>query len=162
MVFAVDRDWFPTSGYEHLGDGFGPWFHNLVLPWIAMGVWSAASLSRQLRSELIDVLDTSYVRTAWAKGGRARLVVGKHALKNAAIPAITVVGLQVGYLLGGTLVIEQIFAIPGLGSYLLGAVGPGDLPVIQGVVLVYVLMQVLLSLVVDLSYGLLNPKVRVQ
>ena len=119
VVFAIDRDWFPASGYVPFGDDPSEWLHHLVLPAVALGVWSAASLARQLRSELIDVLDASYVRTAWAKGGRARLVVGKHALKNAAIPAVTVIGLQIGFLLGGSLVIEQIFAIPGLGSYLL-------------------------------------------
>ncbi len=133
-----------------------------MLPAVALGVWSAASLARQLRSELIDVLDASYVRTAWAKGGRARLVVGKHALKNAAIPAVTVIGLQIGFLLGGSLVIEQIFAIPGLGSYLLRGVTTFDVPIIQGVVMVFVLVQVALSLLVDISYGLLNPKVRVR
>ena len=162
VVFAIDRDWFPASGYVPFGDDPSEWLHHLVLPAVALGVWSAASLARQLRSELIDVLDAGYVRTAWAKGGRARLVVGKHALKNAAIPAVTVIGLQVGFLLGGSLVIEQIFAIPGLGSYLLRGVTTFDVPIIQGVVMVFVLVQVALSLLVDISYGLLNPKVRVQ
>jgi peptide/nickel transport system permease protein len=106
-------------------------------------------------------MQRSYVRTAWAKGGSARLVVGKHALKNAAIPAVTVLGLQIGHLIGGTVIIEQIFSISGLGTYLLTGIVDKDMPVIMGVLTTFVLVYVLLSLLVDISYGYLNPKVRV-
>jgi peptide/nickel transport system permease protein len=162
IIFAVNHNWLPASGYTHFGEDIGDWFQHLVLPCFALGLASAAALARQLRSELIDVLETSYVRTAWAKGGKARLVVVKHALKNAAIPAVTIVGLQVGFLLGGTVIVERIFAIPGMGGYLVTGANSNDLPVVQGVVMVFVVAQLALSLLVDISYGLLNPKVRVR
>jgi peptide/nickel transport system permease protein len=161
-VLAVARRWFPPSGFVRIEDDPSGWLDHVTLPAVALGVASAASVARQLRAELIDVLDANYVRTAWAKGGRARLVVAKHALKNAAIPAVTVIGLQVGFLLGGTVVFEQIFGIPGLGTYFTQAATNQDVPVIQGVVLVFVVAQVVISLLVDITYGLLNPKVRVQ
>ena len=131
------------------------------VPAVALGVWAAASLARQLRSSLIDTLDTNYVRTSWAKGSRSQRVVGKHALKNAAIPAVTVLGLQLSTLLGGAVVIERIFSIPGLGSYLIAGINSCDIPVIQGVTVVFVLMYVGINLLVDSSYGYFNPRVRV-
>jgi peptide/nickel transport system permease protein len=134
----------------------------MVLPALALGAWSAASLSRQLRSSLIDALDTRYVRTAWAKGsGTTRVVMG-HAMKNAAIPVITVLGIQVAFLLGGTVIIEQIFSIPGLGPYFIRAVTSFDIPAVQGVAVVFVLVTVTLSLIVDIAYGYLDPRVRVR
>jgi peptide/nickel transport system permease protein len=161
-LFAVARRWFPPSGWIRVEDDFSGWLDHVAMPAVALGVASAASIARQLRAELIDVLDTNYVRTAWAKGGRARLVVAKHALKNASIPAVTVIGLQAGFLLGGTVVVEQIFGIPGLGTYFTTGALAQDIPVIQGSVLVFAIAQVVISLLVDITYGLLNPKVRVQ
>jgi len=120
-----------------------------------------ATLARQLRASLIDALDTPYVRTAWAKGGTRRSVLLRHALKNASMPVVTIFGLQIGYLLGGALIVEQIFAIPGLGTYMLSGITDHDLPVVQGVAIVFVLFQMAMSLLVDISYGYLNPKVRV-
>lgn len=161
LIFAVNLGWFPAVGFTRLTESPWDWFRSLVLPSAALGTFVAASLARQLRGELADVMQRSYVRTAWAKGGSARLVVGKHALKNAAIPAVTVLGLQLGALIGGTVILEQIFSIPGLGTYLLQAVTTSDMPVIMGVTTVFVLVFVTMSLLVDISYGLLNPKVRV-
>jgi peptide/nickel transport system permease protein len=160
-VFAVHWHLLPPSGYAGLAKSPGGWLRHMVLPAVALGLASAAGLARQLRAELVDVLDATYIRTAWAKGARARRVVAKHALKNAAIPAVTILGLQIGYLLGGAVIVEQIFALPGLGSYFIRGVLSSDLPVIQGVTIVFVLGQLAMSLLVDLSYGLLNPKVRV-
>jgi peptide/nickel transport system permease protein len=160
-VFAVDLKWLPAVGWVPFQDDPQQWFRHAILPAIALGVWAAASLARQLRSSLIDTLDSNYVRTAWAKGARERRVIGKHGLKNAAIPAITVVGLQLSTLLGGAVVIEQVFSIPGLGSYLLAAIHSYDIPVIQGVTIVFVLIYVGMNLLVDIAYGYLNPRVRV-
>lgn len=161
VVFAVNMGWFPAVGFTRLTDSPLGWLHSLVLPSIALGAYVAASMARQLRAELSDVMQRSYVRTAWAKGGSSRVVIGKHALKNASIPAVTVLGLQLGTLIGGAVIVEQIFSIPGLGSYLLRAVLSFDMPVIMGVVTMFVVVYVLMSLVVDISYGFLNPKVRV-
>ena len=130
------------------------------MPALALGTAGAASLARQLRAALVDVLGTSYVRTAWAKGAVARRVIAVHALRNAALPAITILGLQFSALLGGTVIIEQIFGIPGLGTYALRAIISNDLPVIQAVTIVFVLVRVLFNLLVDLSYGLLDPRIR--
>lgn len=161
LVFAVNLGWFPAIGFTRLTESPWDWLRSLVLPSLALGTFVAASVARQLRGELADVMQRSYVRTAWAKGGSARLVVGKHALKNAAIPAVTVVGLQMGGLIGGTVILEQIFSIPGLGTYLLQAITSSDMPVIMGVTTMFVLVYMVMSLLVDVAYGLLNPKVRV-
>jgi peptide/nickel transport system permease protein len=160
-IFAINLGWFPAIGWTKFQDDPWDWLQHVVLPAVALGVWAAASLARQLRSSLIDTLDTNYVRTSWAKGGRSRRVVGKHALKNAAIPAVTVLGLQLSTLLGGAVVIERIFSIPGLGSYLIAGINSYDIPVIQGVTVVFVLMYVGINLLVDISYGYFNPRVRV-
>jgi peptide/nickel transport system permease protein len=133
----------------------------MALPAVALGIASGAVLSRQLRASLVDTMESNYVRAAWARGGSARTVVGKHALKNAAMPVVTVLGLQIGFLIGGTVLLEQIFSIPGMGEYFLRGVSGFDLPVIQGVTIVFVLFMILMSLLVDIAYGFLNPKVRV-
>jgi peptide/nickel transport system permease protein len=160
-IFAIELGWFPPLGWVKFQDDPAEWFNHVVLPAVALGVWAAASQARQLRSSLIDTLDSNYVRTAWAKGSHGKRVVGKHALKNAAIPAVTIIGLQVSTLLGGAVVIERLFSIPGLGTYLLAAITNYDIPVIQGVTVVFVLMNVVITLLVDISYGFLNPRVRV-
>ncbi len=162
VLFAVDLRVLPPSGYVPFFEDPLGWLEHIVLPAVALGTWSAASLSRQLRAALIDVLDTNYVRTAWAKGGSTRVIVVKHALKNAAIPVVTILALQIGFLMGGTVIIEEIFTIPGMGPYFLRGVISFDVPVIQGVVLVFVLAALLLSTLADITYGFLNPKVRVQ
>jgi peptide/nickel transport system permease protein len=162
VLFAVTWKLLPASGYVPFSENPGEWLRHIALPAVALGVWSAASLARQLRASLIDSLDTRYVRTAWAKGAGTTRVVLKHAMKNAAIPVVTVLGLQVGYLLGGTVIVEQIFSIPGMGPYFIRAVTSFDVPAIQGVAIVFVLIAVTLSLLVDISYGLLDPRVRVK
>lgn len=150
----------PSIGYTDFGEDPVEWARHLVMPWIAIGFAGAASLARQLRGALVDAMNEDYVRTARAKGLRNSVVVGKHALKNAATPVITILGIQIAYALGGTVIIEQIFAIPGMGSYAFQAVLNRDLPVIQGVVLLSALVFVAINLVVDVVYGLVNPKVR--
>ncbi len=159
-VFAVDLGWLPSIGYVPFGEDPWEWARHLLLPWLAIGIGASATIARQLRGALVDVLDADYIRTAKAKGLRNLSVVGKHAMKNAAMPATTVLGIQIAYLLGGTVIMEQIFGISGMGSYALRALGKRDLPVIQGVALLTALIFVLMNLLVDLAYGWLNPKVR--
>jgi peptide/nickel transport system permease protein len=161
VLFGVELAWFPTFGWTSFSESPLQWLRHVTLPAIALGAASAASFARQLRAALVDTMSSAYVRTAWAKGAGTVRVVGKHALKNAAIPAVTVLGLQLGTLLGGSVIAEQIFGIQGLGTYLVGGIFGGDFPVIQGVTVVFVLIYVLVNLLVDLAYGFLNPKVRI-
>jgi peptide/nickel transport system permease protein len=161
VLFAVNRSWLPARGYVDLAVDPWEWFRHLVIPWIALGVSAAASLARQVRGAMIETLEADYVRTARAKGLGERRVIGRHALKNALTPALTVIGLQFAYLLGGTFIIENIFSLPGVGQYMLAAITSRDLPVIQGVVLLVAVIFVLTNLVVDVLYGVVNPKVRV-
>ena len=160
IVFAVKLNWLPALGYTSFGQSPVEWFKDLLLPWVALGLGGAAVVARQVRGALIDTLDQDYMRTAVAKGLSPRAVIGKHALKNALSPVVTVIGIQFGYLLGGTLIIEQIFSLPGIGTYILQAINDKDIPEIQGVVLVVATAFVLINLVVDVIYGYLNPKVR--
>lgn len=140
------------------------WLKSILLPGIALGLSVAASVGRQLRAALSDTMGSNFVRTAWANGGTTRRVVGKHAFKNALIPSVTVLGLQTSALLGGTVLIERIFSIEGLGRLVLSAAGraPSDLPVVQGVAMLFVLINISVSLLVDIVYGWLDPRVRVQ
>ena len=160
ILFAVKLEWLPALGYTPFTQSPAEWFQDLLLPWLALGIGGSAVIARQVRGALIDTLDQDYMRTAVAKGLSPRTVVGKHALKNALSPAVTVIGIQFGYLLGGTLIIEQIFSLPGLGTYIIQAINDKDIPEIQGVVLVVATAFVLINLVVDVIYAYLNPKIR--
>jgi peptide/nickel transport system permease protein len=131
-----------------------------MLPAFTLGLSASAILTRQLRGAMIEVMQLDYVRTAKAKGLPWRSVVTKHALKNAAIPMVTILGLQVNGLLGGTIIVEQIFGMPGIGQLAVASVFTRDLPMIQGVVIMAVFVAVLINLLVDISYGYFNPKVR--
>ncbi len=158
LIIGVKLQWLPATGYVELSEGFWPWLEHLILPGFALGVVAAAEIARQLRASLADVLRQDYVRTAVAKGLLPGAVVWKHGLKNAMMPVVTVVGIQTGYLLGGTAVVETIFGIQGLGDFAVRAVMAGDLPAIQGMVVFAVTITVLASLLVDLTYGYLNPR----
>jgi peptide/nickel transport system permease protein len=161
VAFAVKIHLLPDLGYVSFSQSPWGWFDHLILPWFALGLGGGATLARQVRGEMIDVLDRDYIRTARAAGIAERQVIGRLALKNALTPAMTIVGIQFAYLLGGTVIIEQIFSIPGLGSFMLQAIDTKDLPVIQGVVLLTAVTFVVVNLIVDIGYGILNPKVRV-
>jgi peptide/nickel transport system permease protein len=161
LVFAVKLQILPDLGYVSFTTSPWGWFEHLILPWVALGVAGGATLARQVRGELVDVMDRDYIRTARSLGIPERQVIWRLGLKNALTPALTIVGIQFAYLLGGTVIIEQIFSIPGMGSLMLQAIGSKDLPVIQGVVLLTAVIFVLVNLVVDIGYGYLNPKVRV-
>jgi peptide/nickel transport system permease protein len=161
IVFAVKLGWLPPSGYRKFSESPSEWLRYITLPAIALGLAIASAITRQLRAALIDELDTNHIRTAWAVGGTSPRVVGHDGLKNASGPAVTILGLQIAALVGGTVIVEQIFSIPGIGTYLLSGITAADVPVIQGCVLVLAVIQILMSLTVDISYALLNPKVRV-
>jgi peptide/nickel transport system permease protein len=160
VLFSVDRRWLPSQGYVPPAESVVEWARHLVMPWIALGLAGASALARQLRGALADVLEQDYVRTAEAKGLRRRMVIGKHALKNASIAPLTVLGLQFAYMLGGTVIIERIFSIPGMGQYFFMALVNKDLPIIQGVTLVVATTFVVVNLLVDVLYAYVNPRVR--
>jgi len=160
-TFAIDRDWFPALGYTPFGEDPLEWLRSITLPAISIGLFAAASVARQVRAATIDALQSNYVRTALSVGTGTGKTVVKYALKNAAIPAVTVLGLQLSALLGGVVIIERIFSIPGIGTYMFRALSAPDVPVIQAVTLTFVVTHVLINLAVDISYGFLNPRVRV-
>jgi peptide/nickel transport system permease protein len=159
-VFALSLGWFPTQGYVPLSQGLLPCLNSLVLPGLALAMLYAALLARVTRASLLEVLSEDYVRTAHAKGMRPRRVVLRHALKNCAIPVVTVVGVGIAALLGGVVVTETVFNIPGLGRLTTDAILRRDYPVVQGLILVFSLVYVTVNLLVDLSYVLFDPRIR--
>jgi ABC-type dipeptide/oligopeptide/nickel transport system permease component len=154
FTFSVQLRWFPISG--------GGSLKQLVMPSVALGIRAAALIARMTRSALLDVMGENYIRTARAKGLRERSVIVHHALKNALIPVITVVGLQFGSLLGGTVIIESVFARPGIGRVGVLALQARDFPVAQGVVLFVSVIYVVVNLGVDLLYALVDPRIQYQ
>ncbi len=159
VVFAGDGGWFPAGGFTPLADGAGAFALQLVLPVATLSLILVAHLSRQVRSELGEVLGSDYVRAAWVKGLSAPRVVLVHALRNALAPAVAVLSLDVGYLLGGILVVEEVFAWPGLGRLLIYAVQNRDLPLIQAATLVMAATYTVSNLVADIAIAMLDPRV---
>ncbi|SFL29211.1 ABC transporter permease [Halanaerobium salsuginis] len=179
-LFAVQLGWFPPSSRLGVGIDFTPItnlyvvdsiiqlnftalvdiLHHLVLPAIALGTIPMAIIARMTRSSMLEVLRKDYIRTAFAKGLQRKVVIFKHALKNALVPIITVVGLQFGVLLGGAVMTETIFSWPGLGKYLVDAIYARDFPVVQGGILFFATVFVLVNLIVDLSYALVDPRIQ--
>lgn len=160
IVLALMFPIFPAVGYTPISEGVGAWAHGLVLPGITLGTAVAAEITRQLRGSLHDVLQQDFIRTARANGLPGSVVIAKHGLKNAAVPVVTVMGFQVGFLLGGSVIVERVFGLPGLGDLAIRSVLQRDIPMIQGIVVVTAVVVMLINLLVDLSYGYLNPKVR--
>jgi peptide/nickel transport system permease protein len=152
LVFGVALRWLPSSGADS--------WKSLIMPAVSVGSFSAAVLARLLRSSLLEVLGQEYVRTAYAKGLRGREVVIRHALRNAALPFITMLGLQVGFLLSGAVVAETIFAYPGVGRLAVEAISRKDVPVIQAFVTVAAVIVVIANLLVDLAYSRIDPRIR--
>ncbi|GAA1786849.1 ABC transporter permease [Pseudarthrobacter sulfonivorans] len=153
---------FPPTGYMPMSEGFGEWFKYAALPALAIATISLAELTRMMRGSLVDTLEEDYIRTANAKGLNRLRIVGKHAMKNAAIPFITILGLQVGRIIGAAVIVEAIFNIRGFGQLGVEAVLQRDMPILQGVVLVSGLIVIITNLAVDISYGFLNPRTRTQ
>lgn len=158
--FSVRLGWFPAVGYASPTEGIVEWVRHLVLPCIALGTSAAASIFRQTRSSMIGVLQQDYIRTSLAKGMRLRTVIYVHALRNAAIPIVTLAGFQVSTLFGGAIFVEQVFNIPGLGSMGVDAVLRNNVPVVLAFVMITALVVVLVNIVLDLLYEWLNPRVR--
>lgn len=159
-VFAVELSWFPAVGYVPLAESPSLWLQSLVLPVIALSLHAIAAVAKQTREAMLDVLGSEYIRMARANGISASSINFRHALKNAAIRVVTILGLQAVGLLGGTVLVESVFALPGLGGLAVNASIQHDLPMIQGIVVYFTVLVVLINLVIDLGYTWLNPRVR--
>jgi len=158
--FAVRLGWFPVAGYGNPGAGLGERLHHLVLPAIALGLPNSALIIRFTRTSMLDVLHEDYVRTARAKGLGPWAVIIKHAFRNALIPVLTVIGLTIATLIGGAIVTETVFGLPGVGNLIVSAVLRRDYPVIQGALLIISGLYVLINMAVDLLYAVVDPRVR--
>jgi peptide/nickel transport system permease protein len=159
-LFAVWLDWLPVQGYQRIAEGIGGWLRGLVLPSLTLSVIFVALIARMTRTSVIEVLSEDYIRTARAKGQTERKVLFRHALRNAAVPIVTVIGLGVALLIGGVIVTESVFTIPGLGRLTVDAVLARDYPTIQAVVLLFSVVYVMINLAVDLIYTVLDPRIR--
>jgi peptide/nickel transport system permease protein len=159
-IFALELDWLPVQGYTPFSRGLWPWLENLILPAIALGSVYIALIARITRATMLEVLQQDYIRTARAKGVGQRSILFLHALKNAAVPIVTVIGIGIALLIGGAVVTESVFAIPGLGRLTVDAILRRDYPVIQGVVLLFSFVYVLVNLAIDLAYTLFDPRIR--
>jgi peptide/nickel transport system permease protein len=159
-LFALQLEWLPVQGYTPLSEGLWPWFSNLILPAIALGCVYIALIARITRAAMLEVLAQDYIRTARAKGIGQSGILFIHALKNASVPIVTVIGIGIALLIGGAVVTESVFVIPGLGRLTIDAILRRDYPVIQGVVVLFSFLYVLVNLLVDLVYTLLDPRIR--
>jgi peptide/nickel transport system permease protein len=160
LIFSIELDWLPVQGYHPIREGLWEWARHLILPSTALGTVYIALIARITRASMLDALAQDYVRTAQAKGLTPGEVLVGHALKNAAVPIVTVIGIGIALLIGGAIVTETVFAIPGIGRLTVDSILRRDYPIIQGVVLIFSGAYVLINLAVDLSYMLLDPRIR--
>jgi peptide/nickel transport system permease protein len=160
LTFSIELDWLPVQGYHNLSDGVWEWLRHLILPSLALGTVYMALIARITRATMLDVLSQDYVRTAQAKGLAPSAVLIGHALKNAAVPIMTIVGIGIALLISGAIVTETVFAIPGIGRLTVDAILRRDYPIIQGVILIFSATYVLVNLAVDLSYMFFDPRIR--
>jgi peptide/nickel transport system permease protein len=160
LVFSIQLEWLPVQGYRPIREGLWEWARHLVLPSAALGTVYIALIARMTRASMLDVLAQDYVRTAQAKGLAPSAVLIGHALKNAAVPIATVIGIGIALLIGGAIVTETVFALPGIGRLTVDAILRRDYPIIQGVVLIFSAAYVLVNLAVDLSYMFFDPRIR--
>lgn len=161
LVLSIQWGWLPPTTYVPLSSGLWDWFSHLILPAVALSLTGVGVVARQLRSALIGVLSEDYVRTARAKGLRNRVVIVKHALKNATVPVVTTMVGMIGAFIGGAVAVERVFGINGLGTLSVNAVIQGDLPMVQGIVMVIAVFVVAVNFIADLATAYLNPKVRI-
>ena len=159
-LVSLQLGWFPVQGYRRLADGFFPFLHHLILPALTLSVIYIALIARVTRASVLEALGEDYIRTARAKGLPEIRVLVRHALANAAVPIATVIGIGIAILIGGVVVTESVYAIPGLGRLTVDAVLARDFPTIQGVILFFSFIYVLVNLVIDLSYVFLDPRIR--
>jgi peptide/nickel transport system permease protein len=160
LLFSVRLGWVQAGGFDGWGEGIWRGLRSLLLPAVALGLFQFAVLARTTRSAVLEVLREEYVKTARAKGVAERVVLFRHALRNALIPIVTVAGIQLGQLLAGSIILESVFYLPGLGRLTLAAISARDLPVVQGVVLFVASMIVTVNAAVDILYGILDPRIR--
>ncbi|MEK7770189.1 MAG: ABC transporter permease [candidate division NC10 bacterium] len=160
LLFSVRLGWFQSGGFDGWGQGVGSALRSLLLPAVALGLFQFAVLARTTRSAILEVLREEYVTTARAKGVPERTVLFRHTLRNAMIPVLTVAGVQLGQLMAGSIILESVFYLPGLGRLALGAISARDLPVVQGVVLFVASVIVTINVAVDILYGFLDPRIR--
>jgi peptide/nickel transport system permease protein len=159
-VFAITLEWLPVQGYQRIGDGVGGWLLRLILPAMTLSVVFIAFIARMTRTSVLEVLNEDYIRTARAKGQTEIKVLIRHALANAAVPILTIIGLTVAILIGGVVVTESVFTLPGLGLLTVDAVLARDYPTIQAVILLFSFAYVLINLMVDVAYTFLDPRIR--
>ncbi|MDH3772444.1 MAG: ABC transporter permease, partial [Nitrospirota bacterium] len=150
----------PTGGFVPITEDFWGWVRSMTLPALTLAFTQMGVVARMTRSSMLDVLRQDYIRTARAKGLKSRVVIGKHALLNALIPVVTVIGVISGVLLGGTVVIESVYSLPGVGRLIIGAIQRRDYPIIQGGLLMTAGVFVFVNIVVDLLYGVIDPRIR--
>ncbi len=160
LTFSIQLGWLPVQGYRPFREGAWEWLRHLILPSIALGTVYIALIARITRASMLDVLAQDYIRTAQAKGLSSPSVLTGHALRNAAIPIVTVVGIGIALLIGGAIVTETVFALPGIGRLTVDAILRRDYPIIQGVILMFSAIYVVINLAVDLSYMLFDPRIR--
>lgn len=161
VVFSLKLGWFPISGmHSPTGGGVADLLHHLVLPAVSLALPNIAIVARLMRSSLLEVLGQDYIRTAASKGLRESVVLHRHAFKNALIPVLTVIGVQVGVLLSGSIVVETVFAWPGLGTLALAAILSRDIPLVQGITLFVAVIFVVVNLIIDLAYAYVDPRIR--
>jgi peptide/nickel transport system permease protein len=159
-VFAIELNWLPVQGYQRLAVGVGGWAQRLILPSLTLSVIYVALIARMTRTSVLEVMNEDYIRSARAKGQTEGKVLVRHALANAAVPIVTVIGLGIALLIGGVVVTESVFTIPGLGRLTVDAVLARDYPTIQAVILLFSLVYVLINLMVDLAYTFFDPRIR--
>ena len=159
-VFAIQLKWLPVQGYKELADGLWPCIRSLILPSLALGTLYTALIARITRASVMEVLAEDYIRTAKAKGLNSGTILIRHALKNAAVPIVTIIGVGIALLIGGVVVTESVFNIPGLGRLTVDAILHRDYPVIQAVIIIFSGIYVLINLLVDLSYVFFDPRIR--
>ena len=158
--FSIQLGWLPVQGYTPLEQGFWPWLRNLILPSIALSAIYIALITRITRASVMEILDEDYIRTARAKGITERKVLMLHALRNAAVPIVTVIGLGIALLIGGVVVTESVFNIPGVGRLVVDAILKRDYPIIQGLILAFSGVYILINLIIDIAYTVLDPRIR--
>ncbi|CCV09228.1 putative peptide transporter permease subunit: membrane component of ABC superfamily [Mesorhizobium metallidurans STM 2683] len=159
-LFAIISHWLPVQGYRPIDHGFGPWLVHLILPTVALSLGYIAFIARIARGSMLEVLSEDYMRTAAAKGASSYAMLFHHALKNAGVPILTVIGLSFASLVGGVVITETVFNIPGVGRLVVDAINNRDYPIIQGVLILVSALYVLINLAVDLSYTLVDPRIR--
>ncbi len=158
--FALQWHWLPVQGYVPLSEGLWPWLRHLILPSVALGMAYVALIARITRASMLEVLAEDYIRTASAKGVATLPMLLRHALKNAAVPIITVIGIGVALLMSGVVITESVFNIPGVGRLVVDAISRRDYPIIQGVMIIFAAVYVLINLVIDILYSFIDPRIR--